>query len=525
MKNLILILTLLLVTAAAAIESQGVYAKVELVSGATQYAQFLGIQQDTVSLGGNIKGKFTVVRIAKDRFKSIIDGQGNDLLNQTSENPSPEFPKDTTILADSVQSADTTVSTDSIAKEPQPTFLDSVSGKHIFVSLERRSVDSVLDAQISPIIIRLLQESGVPVVQSPRTNFGYCREAACIRDSLALYGAASVYLGNITAGISQDSLVLQITYSNLQDSAKTQRSSKISLSVFNAMSDILSKDKLTNFIKILQGDSIPQKAPQKKDGPSYVRMESDPEGATIMIPGKDDICKTPCTFALQDTGKLDVYAYWNVNEQLWGIKKTFKPIPQDTTKFSVRLKKVKPELQVFTIPEGAYIYAGSKPLTPSSSPIGKSPSKYNIYEPGTSYIQIRKEGYRDTLVTFFASPTELTDVNVTLTPITNFAELEQQKQWIKERKKNFIGKTLIGSSIAPLIAGGIMTYLATRDYDDAKSIKKDLEKPATFNGANYQAKVKENHDLVDKGDRKMIIGGSLIGLGGLMLGAGILLTF
>ena len=54
---------------------------VELVSGARQQALFMGIVQDTVNLGGNIQGQFTVIRIHKSRFRSIVDEKGNDLLN------------------------------------------------------------------------------------------------------------------------------------------------------------------------------------------------------------------------------------------------------------------------------------------------------------------------------------------------------------------------------------------------------------------------------------------------------------
>ena len=60
---------------------EGIPSLVELVTGTKQAAQFLGIQNDTVSLGGTIQGKFTVIRIPKNRFKSIVDEKGNDLLN------------------------------------------------------------------------------------------------------------------------------------------------------------------------------------------------------------------------------------------------------------------------------------------------------------------------------------------------------------------------------------------------------------------------------------------------------------
>ena len=75
------ILTLAILWASAIWADEGIPSLVELVNGTKQAAQFLGVQNDTVSLGGTIQGKFTVIRIPKNRFKSIIDEKGNDLLN------------------------------------------------------------------------------------------------------------------------------------------------------------------------------------------------------------------------------------------------------------------------------------------------------------------------------------------------------------------------------------------------------------------------------------------------------------
>lgn len=521
MKKILLLLLTAGITFLFAAEDHGVRAKVDLVSGVTQYAQFIGIQQDSVLLGGNIKGQFTIIKIAKNRFKSIVDEQGNDLLN-----PKAQQVADTTATqADSSQEAlpeqSTEASTEQSEEQRQPTFLDSVAGKHIFVALEKRSIDSALDAQLSPILLQLIKESGTPLVVANRTQFGYCRSSACIKDSLALYGAASVYQGSISAGASQDSLTLYMTHLDLTDSTTKPLTATANLSVFNGLGDAITDNKLSNFIKQLKGEPLPT----KKRNVSYVKLESEPEGATITIPGKDDICKTPCTFALQDTEKVDIYAYWKVNSQIWGAKKTIKPIPYDTTKLSVKLKKVKPELRVFTIPEGAYIYAGSSPISPTSHAIGKSPNKFDLNDIGSSFIQIRKEGFKDTLVSFYASPTDPTSVNVTLQPITTPVEMEIQNAWVKEQKKNFIGKVLMGSSIAPLLAGALLSYLANQDYDDARHIKDQLNIPSTLNGSHYQAQVNKNHDLVKKGDRKLTVGGSLIGTGILMFGVGFLLTF
>lgn len=520
MKKIFLFIVIACVACLQAADNTGIRAKVDLVSGVTQYAQFIGVQQDTVLLGGNIKGQFTVIKIAKNRFKSIVDEQGHDLLNpaDSSQATNSSVPTDSAVAVADVE-------TDSIqtevSEQKEPTFLDSVAGKHIFIALEKRAIDSILESQISPILIQLLKDSGIPLTITDRTKFGYCRESACIKDSLALYGAASVFQGSITAGASQDSLTLYMTYQDLTDSSAKPLFAQTSLSVFKGLSDAIENNKLYNFVKTLKGETVVSN--EKK--PSYIKLESEPEGATITIPGKDDICKTPCTFAVEDTDKVDIYAYWKVNNQIWGAKKIIKPIPQDTAKFSLKLKKVKPELRVYTLPEGAYIFAGSAPLTPTTKPIGISPNKFDLSDPGSSFIQIRKEGFKDTLVSFYANPTEATNINVTLQPITTPIEMELQKEWVKEQKKDFVGKVLMGSSIAPLLAGALLVYLANQDYDDAKQIRDRLSTPATFNGTHFQAQVNKNRDLVKKGDRKMTIGGSLIGTGIIMLGVGFLISF
>ena len=82
MKKFILTFALFWVSAVCA--SEGIPSLVELVTGTKQAAQFLGVQNDTVSLGGYIQNKFTIVKIAKKQFKRIVDEKGNDLLATSS---------------------------------------------------------------------------------------------------------------------------------------------------------------------------------------------------------------------------------------------------------------------------------------------------------------------------------------------------------------------------------------------------------------------------------------------------------
>ncbi|MCQ2097672.1 MAG: PEGA domain-containing protein [Fibrobacter sp.] len=557
MNKLFLALLLIAFGILSAQDPQGVHARVELVTGAKQGATFLGISQDTVSLGGTIQGKFTVVRIHRSRFKSIVDDQGNDLLNPvaatdssaiaaTAEidtsvsdsariSPADSIPENTAQApADSAMqdspartagTSDTATSRGTVPEEFRqtrtPTFLDSVDGKHIFVALERRSIDSALSEELNHIAIRILKEQGVPVMFARRTSFGYCREQACIRDSLLRYGATDLFQGTISAAKAQDSVSVFMTHTYLTDSSQQKsNSARMNLSSFTAMSDAIAGNKLNNFLKQLQGQSV---APA--DRKSYIHVETDPEGANLEIEGTETLCKTPCTVATLDTGKIVVYAYWSVDRHIWAARSAISAIPGDTNKVSLKLKQSKPELLITSTPEGAEIYGGSAPISRSTKSIGRTPSKFALFEPGLSTVQLRKEGFRDTMVTVYANPTGITSLEVQMEPISDPAEQLRQQEWLHEKKKNFVGKTLMGSAIAPILIGALFTYLAYDDYDEAEKIKDDLSLPATSNGANYQKLVKKNHDKVDQGDRKMIIGGSLIGSGLLLFGIGFTLAF
>ena len=510
MKKIILsIVFSLLATTCALAAEKGVNATVELVSGVTQKALFLGVENDTVSLGGSINGKFTVVRIAKDRFKSIKDEQGNNLLASAEQTSATVESAE----VDAAYSADESAVSGLFAE---------VENKHVLVALERRASDSSVAVILENLTSRMLQESGTPVVLLQRDAFGDCHETSCIRDSLLKSGAASAYVGRVTSARAPDTVILQMTRFSFMDTAKSGvNMSQIELSAMRTLNDAMSKDKFKNFILKLQGEPLPP-APRTK---SYIHVETDPEGANIATGDGVEVCRSPCTFVTADTGKVTLYAYWSVGSQLWGAKSVLMPVQFDTTKISLKLKPVRPELRVSTVPEGADIFAGSEPVTKSTSSLGVSPDKFTLIEPGVSTIQIRKRGFRDTTVTLFVAPTELTNVDVELQPITDLKERQAQEEWLYNRKKSFIGKTLMGSSIAPILIGALFTYLATVDYDDADKIKQELGRPAAAGGAHYQQRVEDNHELVQKGDRKMVIGGSLIGAGVLLLGFGIVLAF
>ena len=83
MKKIFLLIAIALTAAFA--NPEGIFVDVELLSGTKQRAKLMGIENDTVSLGGYIQNKFTIVKIAKRQFKRIIDEKGNDLLSETPQ--------------------------------------------------------------------------------------------------------------------------------------------------------------------------------------------------------------------------------------------------------------------------------------------------------------------------------------------------------------------------------------------------------------------------------------------------------
>ena len=142
-----------------------------------------------------------------------------------------------------------------------------------------------------------------------------------------------------------------------------------------------------------------------------------------------------------------------------------------------------------------------------------------------AYMRLRKEGYRDTLVQFFVAPVPEINLDIALEHLTDFDEVRKQQDWQRERNKTRIGKILMGSSVAPAIIGALFLYLAQQDYDEAEDIKDALKMPSAAKGENFNAKIKKNKDLVDSGDKKNIIGGSLVGAGAVLFGLGFFLTF
>ena len=522
MKKFIAILVISLAALAFSQEKQGITANVELVSGTKQRAQFLGIDKDTVQLGGYIKNQFTVVRIPKEKFKSILDEQGNDLLATATKDSVAAAPDSSVATTDSsatIADSASAASADSTAAEENIPNIQLAS-PNVLVAFESNSGDPSLPTQMTALVARLLFESGEQVHVFRRDDFSECNDDICIQNTLAKVGAKTIYSGKISNSASADSISLELSRIIFEENLPEVHAAKMNMSRSTALSDAIKDNRMQKLL--LETKGVVENT-AKTIG--YILVDTDPEGAMVSRSEKDAICKSPCAFAVTDTGRIEVNAYWDVDAQLWGAHTAVRPIPGDTAKVALRLKPISPEIQIISSPADAEIFPGKDPITKHSKSIGTTPNKFFLNEPGLANITLRRIGYKDTVVSFYVAPVSEIHLNVEMEKLTDYDEIAKQQDWQHERKMTRIGHALMASAIAPIIVSTIFVYLGNKDYDDAKDIKNDLEKPGSVNGANYKKMVSENKDLVDKGDKKMAIAASLAGAGVLLFGVGLFFTF
>ena len=139
-------------------------------------------------------------------------------------------------------------------------------------------------------------------------------------------------------------------------------------------------------------------------------------------------------------------------------------------------------------------------------------------------IFFRKVGYRDTSITTEVKAFMPNFINVELQAIDDIEYIQGQREFNQKRSDRRVGRVLLFSSIAPIVAGGVLWYLAERNWGDAADKKHEYER-SVFDGEKAQRLIKDNHDLNKQGDVK---GGVAIGLGALGLGllvAGVVFVF
>lgn len=481
---------------------RGIPLSVTLASGTSRQAEYLGSSGDTLFLGGFVADTFTVVKIQKERILSIEDSAGNSLTLAEADSLYQEF-----------------LSADSLSAKTQESVPD-ISGKVLVFPVFSRAIDSALAERIRDLEFQVLRESGDRVLKVSTEDFPGCKDSPCIASIAEKRGATAVWTAEIRPSSHQDSLDIHLHRFLFEN--KSQGSERLTVSSRHATEELLDQNRFLSLVRKVQGSY--REKPEKKETKSFIFVETYPEGANLSRKGEDVVCQTPCAFAVADTGKVELEAYWNVEGTLWANKATLRPIPGDTTKINMHLKRVKPEVEIRTIPSGARIFSETE-ITPKSRPIGKTPKTLFSEEPGMASIHLWKEGFRDSVVEFYVNATTRTQLEIQLTPIATPEERKAQEVFETIRKRTLWGHLALGTALAPAVAGGIFLYISEKDRDKAKSIKKELSMPSSGGGKNFQTLLDRNHRYANRAKTERYVGtGFLIFAGGL-LATGIVLSF
>lgn len=530
----IFLLILAASTLFAATVSKGIPVTVELASGNRYPAEFLRLSGDTLYLGGFVADSFMTVKIRKDRIQNLFAENGDTLsaeradslvknLSQNSSNivGSDSSAADAAVTDSTADSAvqalaqNDSTATDSTPSKPLP----DLKNKALLFPAFRRPIDSALAERLGDLLYQSLRESGESPIKVFAEDFPTCKNSPCIAAIAEKEGAHSVWTAEIQPARHQDSLDLTLhRYLFAEHSQTTER---LTVSAKEATRELLTDSRFVRWFEKARGKVFEPEKP--KDLKSYIAVETDPDGATLSRLDGESICQTPCTFALADTGKAEFEAYWNVENTLWANRATIRPIPGDTAKIHLRLKRMYPELEIRTVPAGAQIFTEAE-ISPSSRPVGKTPKTLVVREPGPAEIHLWKEGFKDSVVSFHVNATTKTLLEVRLDSLKTAEEFESQQVFRTIQKRLFWGHLAIGVAIAPAVAGGILLYIAENDRDKARDIREELQKPSG-GGKNFDSKVRKNHRYADRSKVERYTGAGLLILSGALLSTGIVLSF
>jgi len=363
---------------------------------------------------------------------------------------------------------------------------------------------------------QILKESNLDPIEVDREYFSECENVECAISKARAAGAQGLFRGRLKKS-GKDSISIRFHIDWLAGNTTPQTS--VQGTVPLAWAQTLGSGILLKMFSGIIGKNF-ETEHEKKDAYAVIKVETNPEDVVVMLNG-ESICLSPCAFSATSNSYAQIAAYWDSGENLWAAKRTVK-LGTDTTKVFLELKRSLAETEIRSLPEKALIFPEGA-LDVKTKPIGKTPYKMRGL-PGDVPVRIFREGYNDTLVNINIDAVERQIHVVHLTAL-NSEQPTELSLLVKKQNRRNVGIGLMGGSIGPLVSGIFLCKLGMDNYDNARSLKNDLERMPFFGGQNFQAKVDENRKAVKDGDFKTGVGAGLIGLSVLLAGIGFSLTW
>ena len=379
-------------------------------------------------------------------------------------------------------------------------------------------IESDIDTNILVLwensIKQIFKEAAFEPVKIEQNYFAQCENIECAISAARATGAQGLFRGRLRAE-GKDSISIRFHIDWLASNSTPQ--SDIQGMAPLAWDEAMRSGILSKLLSGITGKNT--EIESAKGGKTYIRVETNPENAVVMLNGVA-ACYSPCEFSATGS-RAQIAAYWQSGDNIWAAKTNVK-LGEDTTKVLLELRRTYSYTEIRTLPEKALIYSGDF-LDINSKAIGKTPYKFHSL-PGETQVRLFLEGYKDTLISVNVDALEKQIQIIQLNPITDSRQIAEQNLFIKSQTKKKIGLGLLGGSIGPLVAGSMLCVLAKDDYQKAREIKSELSYPA-IGGENFRAKVDENHKAVKDGDTKTIFGASLIGFSLILSGIGFSMSF
>ncbi|MBR5692260.1 MAG: hypothetical protein IKX42_01010 [Fibrobacter sp.] len=260
-------------------------------------------------------------------------------------------------------------------------------------------------------------------------------------------------------------------------------------------------------------------------GKANLLVVSNPAACSLFVNGIPLKQVAPDTIKNIKPGKYTISVMQVLKDVEWWGSAVVKINADSLNKVEIAVQRPQTRLTLNTDPEAVEVFIGEEPTENIFPDYITDVVVENIKPQPSVQLYFRKVGYRDTTITTEIKAYMPNLVNVEMTPVLDDLEfIEQQNAFNKERSQRRIGRGLLWGSIVPFVAGGVMWFLAERNWSDAADKKKAYEKSA-FASEDTKQMVKDNHDLNKSGDIKGIIAGGLGALGIGLLTAGIILAF
>lgn len=264
-------------------------------------------------------------------------------------------------------------------------------------------------------------------------------------------------------------------------------------------------------------DEVEEEEPLYPEGGANLLVTSFPDSCEMFINGEPLDMVAPDTIKKIKPGKYTISVKKKLKDVDWWGTQTVKINADSLNRVRIEVERPRTKLTVATIPDGVEVYLDKQP-NESVMPEYITDVSFETDPSVKKVVYLRKVGYLDTAVAVEVRAFMPNPMFVELEAVDNSSVVEMQREYDRERSRRYIGRGLLWSSIAPIVAGGVFWYLAERDWSDAADKKTAYNKSA-FESADTQRLVKKNRELNDSGDTK-----GLVALGFGVVGVGLFVT-